>query len=190
MTKRVLLAGVLAGIAMYAWSSIAHLLTPLGSTGIGAIPNEQPVLNALHSALGPANGFYIYPAADMSGKESMSATMERYERLLAANPSGILIYHPPGAKPLETRQLVTEFVTELVEGIVVVFLLSLTRLATFGSRVGFVTLVGILGAIVTNIPYWNWYGFPTGYTVTYMFVEIGGYFFAGAVAAWMLKKPA
>src|SRR2546423_521099 len=64
------------------------------------------------------------------------------------------------------------------------------RLATFGARAGFITLVGVLAAITTNIPYWNWYGFPTSYTVAYMFIEIIGFLVAGLVAAAVLRKGA
>jgi hypothetical protein len=188
MTKRVFLAGVLAGIAMYAWSTIAHIVTPLGQVGISMIPNEQPVLDALHAALGSANGLYMYPGMDMSSPSSMNAQMEGYAKKLAKNPGGMLLYHPPGGVPMETSQLVVEFLTELVEGMAAVFLLSLTNLTSFGAKVGFVTLVGVIAAIATNIPYWNWYGYPTNYTMTYMFVEVVGYLCAGVVAALMLKR--
>ncbi len=188
MTKRIFLAGLLGGMAMYAWSSIAHLATPLSTIGFSQMTNEQPVLDALRTALGSANGLYAYPGMDTSGKLSMSAAMEQYEKKLATNPSGILIYHPPGMKPMETSQLVTEFVTELVEALAAGFLLSLTRLTGFGARVGFVALVGALASIPTNISYWNWYGFPTAYTMTYMGVEIAGYFFVGVVAALMTRR--
>jgi hypothetical protein len=188
VTKRVFLAGLVAGIAMYAWSSIAHIVTPLGQVGISTISNEQPVLDALRAALGSANGLYMYPGADMSGKLSMSETMAQYEKKLATNPSGMLIYHPPGGKAMETGQLIVEFLTELVQAMAVVFLLSLTRLTSFGGKVGFVTLVGVLAAIATNIPYWNWYGYPTNYTITYMFVEVVGYLVVGVVAGLMLKQ--
>lgn len=188
MTKRIFLAGLLGGIAMYVWSSIAHIVTPLSTIGFSQMSNEQPVLDALHAALGSANGLYSYPGMDTSGRVSMSAAMEQYEKKLATNPSGILIYHPPGMKAMETSQLVTEFVAELVEALVAVFLLSLTRLTGFGARVGFVTLVGALASIATNISYWNWYGFPTAYTATYMGLEIVGYFFVGVVAALIMRR--
>ena len=81
-----------------------------------------------------------------------------------------------------------EFATELLEGIVVVFLLTQTRIESFGGRVGFVLLAGILAAITTNIPYWNWYGFPTRYTAAYMFIEIIGFLCVGLVAALLLKR--
>jgi hypothetical protein len=47
-----------------------------------------------------------------------------------------------------------------------------------------------LGAITTNIPYWNWYGFPSNYTTAYMFSQIMGYLCVGIVAALTMKGAA
>lgn len=193
MTKRILLAGVLGAIAMYLWSSVAHLMLPLAQTGIQEIPNEQPILSTLHSSLGQTSGLYFFPGMGLepnATREQKNAAMQQYAEKLAGNPSGLLIYHPPGAKALTPGQLLTEFLTELVESLIVVFLLAQTRVGSFSGRVGFVALAGLVAAITTNIPYWNWYGFPTNYTVAYMTTEFVGYVAVGLVAAAMLKNPA
>lgn len=39
MTRRILLAGVLGGLAMFLWASVAHMVLGLGSLGIQDIPN-------------------------------------------------------------------------------------------------------------------------------------------------------
>ena len=193
MTKRILLAGVLGGIAMFVWASLAHMVLPLGQTGIKEIPNEASVLSAMHSSLGEKSGLYMFPGMALGAnpnREQQHTAMEHYGEKLAANPSGLLVYHPPGAKALTPGQLVTEFLTELLEALIVVFLLAHTRLTTFGPRVGFVTLVGVLAAITTNISYWNWYGFPANYTAAYMTIEMVGYLVVGIVAALVMKNSA
>ena len=38
---RIVLAGVLAGVGMYVWTSIAHLLLPISGAGIQEIPNDE-----------------------------------------------------------------------------------------------------------------------------------------------------
>jgi len=81
-----------------------------------------------------------------------------------------------------------EFATELLEAILVVFLLTQTSIESFAGRVGFVFLAGILAAIATNIPYWNWYGFPSRYTAAYMSIEIIGFLCVGLIAALLLKN--
>jgi hypothetical protein len=191
MTKRILLAGVLGGIAMFVWASLAHIVLPLGQTGIQEIPNEASVLSAMHSSLGEKSGMYMFPGMELGAsptREQQHAAMEHYGEKLAANPSGLLIYHPPGAKALRPGQLITEFLTEVIEALIVVFLLGQTRLTSFGSRVGFVTLAGVLAAITTNISYWNWYGFPVSYTAAYMTIEIVGYVVIGIVAALIMRN--
>jgi hypothetical protein len=191
MTKRILLAGILGGIAMFLWSSVAHVMLPLGQTGIKEIPNEASVLSTMYTSLGEKSGMYIFPGMELGAhptREREHAAMQHYGEKLAGNPSGLLIYHPPGAKALTPGQLATEFLTELAEALIVVFLLAQTRLTSFGSRVGFVTLMGVLAAITTNISYWNWYGFPASYTTAYMTIEIVGYLVIGIVAALVMKN--
>ena len=45
--RRVILAGLLGGLALFAWESVAHLLLPLGQAGIKTIDNEQAVVASL-----------------------------------------------------------------------------------------------------------------------------------------------
>jgi len=193
MTKRVLLAGLLGGIAMFAWTSLAHMVLPLGDAGVKEIPNEQGVLSAMQASLGAAPGFYFFPGAGLGPDATMQqkrAAMDQYGQKLAANPSGILIYHPPGAKPLTAGQLATEFSTELIEALLAVILLSQTRLTSFTSRLGFVIVAGMLATIATNVSYWNWYGFPASYTAAYMTTGVVGFICLGLVAAAIMKERA
>jgi hypothetical protein len=191
MGKRILLAGVLGSIAMFLWSSLAHTVLPLGQVGVSEIPNESPVLSALQASLGQTTGLYFYPGFGVpvnAPREQRHAAMRDYGTKLASNPSGILIYHPPGAKALSPGQLGTEYLTELLECLLVAFLVACAGLASYGARLGFVTVAGIMAAITTNLPYWNWYGFPTNYTVAYAFTQIVGYIVAGLVIAAILKN--
>jgi len=71
-----------------------------------------------------------------------------------------------------------------------VFLLAQTRIVSFVGRVGFVLVAGILAAITTNVSYWNWYGFPSAYTASYILTQIVGFFLVGGVAALVLPKGA
>ncbi|MGO9124321.1 MAG: hypothetical protein ACLP6G_05470 [Terriglobales bacterium] len=190
MMKRVLLAGVLGGIAMFVWASIAHLALPLGTTGMKEIPNEQAVLGGMQAQLGGTSGLYVFPGMGLGPnptRQERNAAMQQYDQRLAANPSGLLIYHPPGAKAMTPGQLTTEFLTELAEALLLAWLLAQTSLATLASRMGFVTIAAVMATITTNLPYWNWYGFPTSYTTAYVGTQVVGYLVAGLVIATILK---
>jgi hypothetical protein len=192
MTKRIILAGVLGAIAMFVWTAIAHMALPLGEAGIGEIPNDEAVLAALQTSAGNKTGLYILPGMGLGPDAThaqRSAAMKDYEAKLAKNPSGLLMYHPAGSRPMVMAKYLTiEFATELLQALLVVALLAQTRLVTFGGRVGFVTVAGILAAITTNVSYWNWWGFPTVYIASYMFIEIVGFFLVGLVAAFFFRR--
>jgi hypothetical protein len=177
MNKRVLIGGILGGDAMYAWTFIAHMFLPLGEAGIRQIDNEQGLLAQMSSTLNEY-GMYMFPRMPPDGDQA------RYQQSVAAGPSGLLIYFPRRNFNFGAS-LAVEFVVELLQAWIVVFLLSLTPLATYAKRAGFFALAGVAVVIATNLSYWNWYGFPATYTAANMFTGWMGYVCAGlAVAAF------
>jgi hypothetical protein len=186
--KRVLLAAFLGAIGMFVWMSIAHIATPLGSMGIREIPNEAPVLSAMQTSLADSSGLYLFPSAGLGkSRAEQREAMNHYQEKLNANPSGLLIYHPPGAQGMTARRLGLEFLTEFVEAFLTSLLLAWATLGSYARRVAFVTTVGWVAALATNVPYWNWYGFPTAYTVAYVFTQLVGFLVLGLIAGKVLK---
>jgi hypothetical protein len=188
---RILLAGILGGIAMFVWTSIAHMTLPLGEAGINEIPNESTVLSAMQSSIGDKTSLYIFPGLGVgktATREEKNEAMKQMQQRIAVNPSGILMYHPPGRQFAFGKALAIEFSTEALQAILVIWLLAQARIGSFAGRVGFVLIAGILAAITTNISYWNWYGFPGVYTASYILIEFVGFVLVGVVAALMLQR--
>lgn len=189
--KRILLAGILGAIAMFAWTSVSHMVLPLGNVGIKEIPNEAAVLTAMNTSVGTANGLYMFPGMGLGDNPSMQQmrdAMPAYEKKLASAPSGILIYHPPGRVDPMGPMLAIEFGKELGMTLLAAALLAMTRLETYASKVGFFAVIGLIAAMATNVSYWNWYGFPGSYTLSYMFVEFMGFLLAGLAAAAVMGR--
>jgi len=190
MAKRILLAGVLGGLAMFLWSSIAHMALGLGSLGIQDIPNEQAMMGTMKSNL-PQSGFYFFPGlgvAPGASRTERNAAMNVYQQKVANGPSGILVYHSSGQKAISAGQLLTELGTNIVQALLASTLLAFAGLRSYGARVGFVALAGVMAGITTNISYWTWYGFPGSYTTGYAFTEIMGYVCIGLAAAAIVKN--
>ncbi len=76
MTKRIVLAGLAGGVAMFVWTSVAHLVLPLGEAGVQQIDNDAPVLSALQASLGQKSGLYFFPNMGVA----MDATREQGAR--------------------------------------------------------------------------------------------------------------
>jgi hypothetical protein len=179
-------AGLAGALVMFIWTSVAHVVTPLGQTGFSQIPHEGPVLAAMHSAMGEKAGLYFFPWVDMKSKSAMADEQAK----MKVNPSGLLLYHPPGAGAgMNPQMLLIEFVKEAFTALIAAFLLAQTLIVGYGARVGFVSLLGLAAAITTNVSYWVWYLFPTDYTLAYGFTDFFGYVAAGLAIAAVLRKP-
>ena len=185
MTARIFVTGILGGFAMFIWSFISHTILPLGHVGISKMANESQVIDALKSNLSADyKALYVFPWVDHNaGDEAMKQAMEN----MKTTPSGMVMYHPKRPFSFPTA-LVIELAKEILEATLAVFLLASTRLLTAGSRILFVTIVGVIAAISTNVSYWNWYGFPKSYTIAYMSIQLVGFFLVGIVAALVLRN--
>ena len=192
LVMKILLTGFLGAVAMFIWTSIAHMALPLGEAGISEIPNESAVLAAMQSSIAEKSGLYFFPGlgvAPNATKQEKNEAMKQATAKMGSGPSGLLLYNY--ARPFAFGKALTiEFITELVEAILAVFLLAQTGITSFIGRVGFVLVTGILAAIATNVSYANWYGLPCVYTASYMFIQIVGFLCVGIVAAFLLRKRA
>jgi hypothetical protein len=178
MAKQILLAGILGGIALFVWGGLAHQVLGLGSVGVQTLPQQQPVMDALKAA-SPASGFYYFPQADASGRVAPEK---------AGGPAGILIYQSTGAgKPLG-GQLINEGILNIVLALFAAWLVSLASgLTSYVARVGFVTLLGVPVALMSNVESWNWYGYPLNYTAATILENLIGFLVVGLVAAAFVK---
>ena len=172
---RVLTAGILGGIAMYVWATIAHL-SPLATIGVHTMPNEPLVTAALKLNLGDKGGVYVYPVMSATPKADAPKTVA----------AGMLAYKPNAPAGLSPTQLGVEFALEIGESLLLAFALALA--SSFGARLGLAVLVGLIAGVSTNLSYWNWWGFGLDYTLANGFIELVKYTVAGLVIAAMLGR--
>jgi hypothetical protein len=194
MTKRMILAGALGGVALFVWGFLSHTALGLGQVGIREIPQteEQTVLEPLRASL-KQPGLYFFPGMGvtpgMSAQEKAAAN-KAFEQKYTTGPNGILVYHPGGSPMMSAGQLLTQLALNIVLALLAAFLLSLASgLTSFGARTGFVALLGVLAGLATNVEYWIWYGFPANYTAAYIADKIIGFLVVGVVVA-AITRPA
>jgi len=186
---RILIAAILAAIAMFVWTSIAHVATPLGTIGFSQISNEAPLLDAMHADVGDKQGLYFFPWVDPKNPKmtEKSAAAEK------TGPHGLLIYNPPGVNadanmmPMLVKEFAKQFVQALLASIIVSFMIG----ATFLMRWSAVVLMFASSAIAVNVSYWNWYHFPLDFTLAAIVMELVSGVVAGlAIAWWMGRRQA
>jgi hypothetical protein len=184
---KILLGGVVAGIVVFFWGFVAHMLLPLGEMGLQSIPNEDD-LNAAMKKDVREPGLYFVPGRDMSKSQSQEE-MEAHMAKITKGPYGFMVIYPNGRDASLSKRLPIEFGTNVVCALLAAILVSQLR-PGFIVRVACVTLVGILASIMTLVPYWNWYGFPTDFTLAQIGENTVGWFLAGLALALIVRPSA
>lgn len=92
--------------------------------------------------------------------------------------------------PLNFPKLLgSQYLFGLIGCLIVAWILVTTvGSTTFASRAAIVTLIGIFAGIIYDLPYWNWYGFPTDYIAGHIVTQTITWAIAGLGMAAMIKK--
>ncbi len=191
MNKRILLAGVLAGIALFAWEFVAHMLTPLGQMGMKALSDEPKALAALTATV-PESGFYFFPAPEFKPGMTMSQKNEAMNAAMAKSadgPTGLLLFHNNGARLMFPRQMTIQFAADLAVMLLAAFLLAqMSTAAGFLSRLIPVVMLGFFSVLRVYVPLWNWYHYPKKYIAAQICVDLAGFLIGGLVLAKMVQS--
>jgi hypothetical protein len=181
---KVLIGAIVAGIVVFFWGAIAHMALPIGTMGIRQIPGEDKVVTAIKDTIHEP-GFYFIPGREMS-KPLTKSEEEAYTAKVRQGPSGLMVIHPEGSDNMSPRQLLTELGSSVVAALVAAIVLTQVRSGYLG-RVLVVTSMGLFGFTSILVSYWNWYGFPTDFTIGAALDEIIGWFLAGLVLAAIVR---
>lgn len=183
---RLLIAGLLGGVAMFIWTSLAHTALPLGQMGVQEIPDDAPVIATLQGALGDRDGLYLFPGSGNGGKAEDAAARKTMEERTAKEASGLLVYHPPGRDTAMGPYIGKELALEVFQSLVLAWLISILAVSDFGSRIAAAVAVGGLVAVATNGSNLIWYGYPAAFTHAAIIIQLVGYTLAGTVIAAVL----
>jgi len=190
MTKRVIIGGLLGGIMLFIWGSLAHIVLGLGNVGLKDLPNDPSVLTVLSSSISEP-GMYFFPGLNLPANptsEQRTAAMKDEDAKATTGPNGLLIIHPHGGGGFTGTRLLNEFLLNVVQAMLLAVLLAWAApISGYLPRVAFVTVAGFFAALATNIQYWNWYGFPADYTLAYITNETVGFLVVGLVAGALVK---
>ncbi|HVO80551.1 MAG TPA: hypothetical protein VMT28_07460 [Terriglobales bacterium] len=193
MGKRILWGTLVGSLVVFVVSSIWHMASGLGEVGIQNLPNEDAVLSAMHSSVSKP-GLYFFPGmTPPAGRssEQRRADQTAYLAKFKAGPNGILIYHPDGEELNFGKLLTIQFLVGLAASFLLCWILAATiEATTYWKRISMVVAITLFAGIIFDIPYWNWYGFPTNYTLVHMAGWVVSWGIAGLAMAAIVRRPA
>lgn len=86
------------------------------------------------------------------------------------------------------------FLTQLGIGVLVCLIAAWVlsqaapALPRYGNRVCLASALGLLASVFVDVPYWNWYSFPSHYTLMVLADRTVGMTVAGLVIAKVVKS--
>ena len=181
---KILIGGVVGGLVLFFWGFVSHMLLPLGEMGLKSLSHEEGLAAALKNDV-PEPGLYFVPGRDMSKKptqEEMQAHMDK----VAKGPYGFMVIYPDGRDISLAKRLPIELGTNVVCAFLAAIIVSQIRPGFF-VRVACVTLIGVLASVMSDVPYWNWYGFPTDFTLAQLIEHSVGWLLAGIALAAIVR---
>jgi hypothetical protein len=184
--KRIVIAGVVGGLIVFLWSAFAHMVLPLGEVGFDALPNDEPVIEALKGSVSEP-GLYFFPGI-ADHRNATEEELEAWEARLKAGPWGLVVYHPAGGEPMSFGQLGTELATCVLAALVAAWVLA-SAVGGYGKRAILVALLALFCWFGVSLSFWTWYGFPTDYTIASGVTEVVGWLLAGLAMAKIVPPP-
>jgi hypothetical protein len=194
MRLKIILAALVGGVVMFLWGFIAHMVLPLGEAGFKTLPHQDAVLPAI-SAQVKESGLYVFPWPESPPGTPMPVNEESRKKaqdLFQSAPHGLLLFHTPPAAMLTGGQLGTEFATNCLSSLLAATLVSMALggLGSYSKRVFLVATIGLIAGVAVNIPNWNWYGFPSNFTLAQIAEHVIGFTAAGLAIAAIIKPAA
>ena len=181
---RLMIAAVLAGLVMFVWGALSHMVFGLGDAGVRPVPNEAALTTAMKADI-PESGFYVLPGLDM--KTATDAEKAAWNSKYKEGPTAIVIYNTTGDVAFSAKRFVVELGSNIAAALVVGMILSLGMVG-FSRGVTISVLVGLAGWLSINVSYWNWYRFPTNFVTAELVDQVVGWLLAGFVLGFILKE--
>lgn len=185
-----LLLGALAGaVVLMLWGAIFWMALASGSTAVRNLPNGDSLVAAMKSSI-TESGTYFWPQMDPKGTpEQRDEAVKNYEN----GPVVMVSYRADGINPLGGGTYLLGFVHFFFSALLVAMLMgfALPRLASYGSRFGFILLAGIFAAFSVDLAGPIWFHTVAGLPVLNMVYHITGWLMAALVMAAIIRpRPA
>jgi hypothetical protein len=191
MARKIILGGALGGLALFVWGMLSHTVLGLTDSSVKSLPDETAMVKVLQESL-KVPALYLFPGAgmDTAPPDQQEAAMKAWSEAYRRGPRGILIYEPTGGNPSMASLLLTQLGVNLVVCLIAAWVVGqgAPSVPKYWNRVCLVSALGLLASVFVDVPYWNWYSFPTHYTLMAIVDRTVGMTVAGLVIARLVRS--
>lgn len=185
MAKKLLLGGILGGIAVFIWGAISWMALPWHMTTLHKFKDEAAVVQVL-KANAPKSGVYLLPNVHQhepgTPPEQRKAAEEEGKKRLQEGPLAFTVFRAGGMEGMGAA-LIGSLVLNILSAVLITWLLLKSAIAGYANRVIFVVVVALIAALMVHLSYWNWWSFTTDYTLVSVADLLIGWALAGLAIA-------
>ena len=186
--RKVLLAAVLGGSTAFAWGGVSHLVLPWHRMTLAAFRDDGPVVTAFVEQE-KGHGVYVVPSYPDLVADTSPTARDEFVARAKQGPYALVFLSPAGydakdPKPFAIGLLLCIAVAAVSAGLLSV---AVRNLPTYGSRVIFVTVLGVLLALRGPIADWNWMTYPLPYCLVNAIEVVIESLLVGLVVAGIIK---
>lgn len=191
---RIVLATIIGALVVFAWGAISHMVLPLGEVGIKSLPAEERLVPVLQAEL-HGRSIYFFPGLEtrdangrMLSADEAQAAMDTWSKKWESGPSGLVVFNPSGS-PSMGPLMGVELAGDAIAALILALVLARTSCG-FASRVLIALGFGVFAWASIEISYWNWYRFPTDYTIAQLADQAIGWLLSGLAMAGLVGRRA
>jgi len=187
---RFILGALLSAVVLFVWGFIFWTQLPMMDLMFPALPNESSLDQALKDI--PASGEYLFPEWHAAKGKTDTPEGKIWDAKVRQGPVGRIIISKEGASPMDPKILVLGFVHFLIASVMAATLLTLALpgLPTYGTRLLFVTALGVFASVTLNLMDSVWFHRPWLVPLVLTGNHIVGWFLAGLVLAGVIRPKA
>lgn len=185
---RVILAGILGGIAIFMVGGVSHSVFYLQSRAAVALPDESALMEVIKDQK-LEHGVYGFPEIPMNAKpEELEAKAAEHEKKYMEGPNGLLFIGRKNEKPMTPRELGMECGTNVVAALLCSFILALMSPKNgFATRLCVCFLIGLIAWLSIDASYGIWYRFPNVWVMDGLIGSLTEWLIAGALMSAIVK---
>ena len=180
--QRFILSTVIAAVICFIWGAI-YWVSPVPNDAIGQAKSDALLGAELNLTLGDTGVYYLPSGAP--GETS-------FDKLHRAGPIAMIFFQREGAEPMAGSTFAAGFVHGWASIALVALLLSmaLPALGSYARRVGFVSLVGVIISVYSNLGGTVWWPIPLNWAVIMSIYGVVFWLIAGLILAAFYKPAA
>jgi hypothetical protein len=188
MLKSLVLGAILGGLTDFVWSFISYGVLPWHLKQYRSFQNEDEV-STLVASHAPESGIYLLPLGPSQvgmNSEQKKAAMEIRAQKMEKGPLVFAAVRLGGFGSFP-RALLTQLLCQMFAALLLTWMLLQTSGLSYARRAAFLAVAGLAASVIADLPYWNWYSFPTDYAAINLVDYTLTWFLAGLVIAKVAK---